>query len=434
MGEAERLDMLIDAVEMGVSYIDVELKAVDKFWERTHKSTMARTRLILSYHDFERPLSRVQVEETMARMKAKGADIVKIAMTATSALDNCTVISALMGASMPTILLAMGELGRPSRILGGRFSAYLTFASAKEGEESAPGQVDLETLLNVYHFAHIGKHTRLYGVIGNPVMQSMGPVLHNSVFREKRLDAAYVHLLVEDHVARFIREMGALGFEGFSVTIPGKVDAIDAMDEVEDAVEKIGSMNTVFRDNDGRLKGSNTDWRGAMDAVCEQTGGDLKGKRVLVLGAGGTGKALVFGALERGAQEVFVANRTKEKAIKLAKYFGGGVLAIGLEEIGGVGALDVVMNSTSVGMVPRVEECPLDVTLLRQGMIVFDAVYNPLETRLLREAKRRGASCISGVEMFVRQAARQFETWFPDLKAPVALMREVVLEKLQSSV
>lgn len=432
MGEAERLTMLIDAVKMGVAYIDVELNAVDKFRELSRGITMGCTKLILSYHDFERPLSKAQVDETVAQMKAKGAHIAKIAMTATSALDNCAVFSALLNATMPIILLAMGELGRPSRILAGKFGAYLTFASLKEGEESAPGQVDVETLLNVYHFAHIGRRTRLYGVIGNPVMQSMGPLLHNTVFREKGLDAAYIHLLVEAHTARFIREMSALGFAGFSVTIPGKVDAIDAMDEIEDAVERIGSMNTVSRDNSGRLKGSNTDWRGAMDAVCEQTGGDLKGKRVLVLGAGGTGKALIFGAMERGAQKVTVANRTKKKAERLAEYFGNNVFAIGLDEIRSAGAFDVILNSTSVGMVPNVEECPIEAEILCEGMIVFDAVYNPLETLLLREAKGRGANCVSGVEMFVRQAARQFETWFPDSTAPVKLMREVVLKRLQS--
>lgn len=431
--ERERLALLIEAVDMGVAYIDVELKAAQTFWELQRESTMRRTKLILSYHDFERPLSRLQVDETVAQMREKGAHIAKIAMTATSALDNCTVFSALLNTSMPTILLAMGELGRPSRVLGGRFGAYLTFASVKEGEESAPGQVDLDTLLNAYRFAHIGRHTRLYGVIGNPVMQSMGPVLHNTVFREKGLDAAYVHLLVEANVARFIHEMSALGFEGFSVTIPAKVDAIDAMGEIEDAVKRIGAMNTVVRDEEGHLKGSNTDWLGAMDAICEQTGGDLNGKRVLVLGAGGAGKALIFGALERGAQNIVVANRTKEKAVSLAESFGEKVSGIGMGEIEEAGAFDVLVNTTSIGMVPKVEECPLDVGLLRKGMIVFDAVYNPLETRLLREARERGASCVSGVEMFVRQAARQFETWFPNLEAPVEVMRETVVRRLQSN-
>eukprot|EP00177_Eucheuma_denticulatum_P006664 GFKZ01012127.1.p1 GENE.GFKZ01012127.1~~GFKZ01012127.1.p1 ORF type:complete len:574 (+),score=97.67 GFKZ01012127.1:272-1993(+) len=432
LDEPQRLSMLIDAIEAGVSHIDVEMKAADEFWKHLENRgiRLSSTKLILSHHNFDRPLSAEEIRATISSMKSKGADVAKIAMMAKSALDNCTVFRELQKADMPTIVLAMGDLGKPSRILAGKFGAYLTFASVEQGKGSAPGQVDIKSMVDVYRFGEIGRETRLYGVIGNPVMQSMGPVLHNRVYRETGLDAAYVHLLVKGEVGRFMREMSELGFWGLSVTIPWKMDAIEAMDEVEEAVLKIGAMNTVVKGVDGRLKGQNTDWRGALDPVCEKTGGNLRGKRVLILGAGGAGKAMMYGAVERGAEDVVVANRTKERAVQLASGIGGKVTGIGIDEIGEYGSFDVVMNSTSVGMIPNVEECPVNVELLKEGMVVFDAVYNPLETRLLREARERGGVCVSGLDMFVGQAALQFAAWFPEVKIPVEVMREAVLSQL----
>lgn len=434
LDEPQRLSMLIDAIEAGVSHIDVELKAADEFWKLLNNRgvKLSSTKLILSHHNFDRPLSAEEIRATLSSMKSKNADVAKIAMMAKSALDNCTVFRELQRADMPTIVLAMGDLGKPSRILAGKFGAYLTFASVAQGKGSAPGQVDVKSMVDVYRFGEIGRETRLYGVIGNPVMQSMGPVLHNGAYRERGLDAAYVHLLVEGEVARFVREMSELGFCGFSVTIPWKMDVIEGMDEVEEAVTKIGAMNTVVKGLDGKLKGRNTDWRGALDPICQKTGGDLRGKRVLILGAGGAGKAMVYGAVESGAEDVVVANRTKEKAVRLADDMGGKVAGIGMGEIGEYGAFDVVMNSTSVGMIPNVEECPVNVELLKEGMVVFDAVYNPLETRLLQEARERGGVCVSGLDMFVGQAELQFAAWFPEVEVPVEEMREAVLKQLGS--
>lgn len=430
--EDARLRLLASAVTLGVPYVDVELAAAKRFKEICAKEGvgMTGTKLILSHHNFDRALSAGEVKKVQDGMRDAGADVHKIAMMAASAMDNLLVIDTLTSAKVPTVMLAMGELGQLSRIAAARFGAFLTFASAAAGEESAPGQVDAVTLNQLYRFHSVGRDTPIYGVIGNPVSHSMSPALHNAALSATGTEGVYFPLKVEDDVALFIRKMSARGFAGFSVTLPGKVAAMDAMDEIDDVARRIGAMNTVVRREDGSLKGYNTDWVAALSAVEECVEGGMVGKRVLCIGAGGAGRGLAFGALERGAKHVTVANRTKEKAEALARELGQKARGVGLEEILDEEGFDVVMNSTSVGMSPRVEDSPVDKALFRKGMVVFDAVYNPLETRMLREAKEAGCVTVSGLEMFVRQAAEQFRLWFPDVEAPVQRMREVVLEKL----
>lgn len=430
--EDSRLRLLVDAVSRGVEFVDVELAAVKRFREICDEMGVAltNTKLILSHHNFERALSAEELAKVQNEMRECGADIHKIAMMAQSALDNVLVIDTLATADVPTVLLAMGELGQLSRLAASRFGAFLTFASAAPGQESAPGQVDVATLNQLYRFQSIRPDTPMFGVIGNPVSHSMSPAVHNAALSTTGMEGVYFPLKVEDNVAIFIREMAARGFSGFSVTIPGKVDAMEAMDEMDNVARRIGAMNTVVKREDGSLKGYNTDWVAALSAVEERVEGGMEGKRVLCIGAGGAGRGLAFGALERGAKHVTVANRTRQKAELLAKELGDRAVGVGLEEILQEEGFDVVMNSTSVGMSPRVHDTPLDKNVFRKGMVVFDAVYNPLETRMLKEAKEAGCITVSGLEMFVRQAAEQFKLWFPEAEAPVEQMRNIVLDKL----
>lgn len=434
--EVERLRLIIDAITRNASHVDVELKALPTFLELLKESNLSlplqNTKLILSHHNFERPLSPEEISSVQQQMLNGGADVCKIAMKATSALDNALIFRTLQNATTPTILLAMGDLGQVSRIVAPRFNAYLTFASIGKGAESAPGQVDTETLVQMYRFREITPSTPIFGVIGNPVSHSMSPALHNAALSATGLKGVYVPLKVEDRFADFITSMSQFGFEGFSITIPGKVPAMGAMDVMDPVAEKIGAMNTVVKLEDSRLKGYNTDWVAAISAVEEQVSGGIQGKHVVVIGAGGAGRGLAFGALERGAARITIVNRTRSKAIELAKEMGERATGMSLEEFDNAEGMvyDVLMNSTSVGMHPHVDEMPVRKEKLLKGCVVFDAVYNPLKTQLLKEAEKAGCSTVSGLEMFVRQAAEQFRLWFDGVDVPVDRMREVVLERL----
>lgn len=439
-GEEARLSFLAEAASLGADFIDVELAAWGTFRAQYGASGVpAPTRLILSHHNFERALNAAEIRTVYSRMVGEDCDVCKIAMAGT-AVDNATAFAALGEANeRPMIMLVMGEVGLCSRVLTGKYGGFLTFASVGAGREAAPGQVDTRTLVEGYGFRSVGNKTKVFGVIGNPIKQSMSPALHNAAFRDAGFDAVYVPLKVEGDIAVFIRTMVMQGFSGFSVTIPGKVCALEAVDDVEEVTRKIGAMNTVVVSDTGELVGYNTDWVAAISAIEEglaADGRDMTGAKVLCIGAGGAGRGLAYGALARGAKEVVIINRTMAKAEALAADIGEGARVGILEDVaaGSEGKFDVVMNTTSIGMQPEVGFSPVPGgagAMERMGHpLVFDAVYNPLETLLLKDARNAGCVCVSGVEMFVRQAAEQFRLWFPDTPPNVELMRAVVMAKL----
>ena len=249
----------------------------------------------------------------------------------------------------------------------------------------------------------IDAHTQLYGVIGNPVRHSLSPVIHNGAFKRMGLNAAYLAFEVE-HLKEAINGIRGLGIRGLSVTIPFKTQVIPFLDQVEDIARKIEAVNTIKNEGE-RLVGYNTDWRGALEALEEKV--DLKGRKVLLLGAGGTARAIGFGLKEKGSQ-VIISNRSPDKANELAKKLGFVYqpwLSINEPKI------DVVINATSVGMAPQNAESPLPKNLLKEGMVVMDIVYQPLKTKLLQEAEKQGCQTIDGLEMLARQGAGQLEIW-----------------------
>lgn len=441
VGEVERLTTLSEAAKEGAEFIDIELAAFDEFKSLFGGSGIpSPTQLILSHHNFDRPLDMEEIRDVYRRMVNADCDVCKIAMAARSAQDNSLAFAALAEAKdRPMIMLVMGELGQCSRVVGPKYGAFLTFASVGEGRESAPGQVATETLTGMYRYRSISSSTKLFGVIGNPVSHSMSPALHNSAFTDAGIDAVYVPLKVDDDAAAFIRTMIPHGFAGFSVTIPWKVPALDAMDEVESITEKIGAMNTVVLDDEGNIYGYNTDWVAAISAIeegLEASDRSLTGSRVLCIGAGGAARGLAYGAVSRGAGEVVIVNRTAAKAESLVANIGEGSSTKLMEAVvtGQEGHFDVVMNATSVGMHPNVSDSPLPggaaVLSVIGEPLVFDAVYNPLDTKLLNDARDAGCVCISGAEMFIRQAAEQFRLWFPEVTPNVDLMRNIVMSKL----
>ncbi len=249
----------------------------------------------------------------------------------------------------------------------------------------------------------IDAQTQLYGIIGNPVRHSLSPIIHNGAFRRMGLNAVYLAFEVKN-LKEAITGIRGLGIRGVSVTIPFKTEVIPLLDVVDDVARRIGAVNTIVNEGE-RLIGYNTDWTGAVEALEEKV--DIRGKKVVLLGAGGSARAIAFGLKERGCQ-VMIVNRSEEKSELLAKELGLiHCPPSSIEELEG----DIVINTTSVGMFPDVSETPFSKVVLKKGMTVMDIVYRPLWTRFLQEAEQRGCVTIDGLEMLVHQGAAQLEIW-----------------------
>jgi len=249
----------------------------------------------------------------------------------------------------------------------------------------------------------ISARTPLYGIVGNPVRQSLSPVIHNLTFRRMGWDAVYLAFEVDDLYAA-ISGIRGLGIKGLSVTIPFKTEVIPFLDEVEGMAKKIKAVNTIVNEG-GKLIGYNTDSYGAIKALEERV--DLKGRKVLLLGAGGAARAIGYGLKERGS-EIVISNRSSDRGKKLAEELGCPFKP--LASLEGVDA-DILINATSAGMHPNAGESPLRKEFLKAGMIVMDIVYRPRRTQLLREAEKCGCQVIDGLEMLAYQGAKQLEIW-----------------------
>ncbi|HRU04175.1 MAG TPA: shikimate dehydrogenase [Candidatus Brocadiia bacterium] len=417
--EEERVALLQQAAELGAEYVDIELDSAHRL--RAPSSCQR----IVSHHDFERTPADLQA--IYERLVAAGADIAKIAVMATDIRDNLRVFDLLRSASRPVIALCMGELGRISRILAPKFGAWGVFASVAPGQEAAPGQIAAAELRKLYRFSHISAKTDIYGLIADPIAHSLSPHIQNAAFEAAGVDAVYVPFKVEGSPAAFLRDFRALGVRGYSVTIPHKEAVMPAMDVIEPLAARIGAVNTIV-DTGERFLGSNTDYRGALDALESALGGKdtLRGCTVAILGAGGAGRALALGARDRGAR-VTILNRTHDRGLRLANEIG--CEARPLAEFADMPAPDVLINTTRAGMWPDVEETPVAAQALQPKTFVYDSIYNPIQTRLLREAAERGCRTLSGVDWFIGQGAAQFELWTGQ-SAPREVMRRAMLEAL----
>ncbi|MGQ9693789.1 MAG: shikimate dehydrogenase [Thermodesulfobacteriota bacterium] len=269
----------------------------------------------------------------------------------------------------------------------------------------------------------IDAHTHLYGIIGNPVKHSLSPIIHNRIFSRLGINAVYLAFEV-NNLKKAIEGMRGLGISGMSVTIPFKTEIIPFLDELDELTKQIQAVNTL-QNKGGKILGFNTDWLGAIQSLKEKS--DLQDKKALLLGAGGAARAIAFGLKKEGC-EIFIFNRSQEKGEKLAKELRATYLRKfpTIKEINP----EIVINATSVGMVPHEDQSPYPINLLQEGMVVMDIVYHPRQTKLLREAEARGCQTVEGIEMLARQAAAQTEIWTGH-KPDIAYIKEDLQKALR---
>lgn len=277
---------------------------------------------------------------------------------------------------------------------------------------------------------NINSSTELYGVFGNPVSHSLSPVMHNTAFSVTKHNGIYLAFQVPD-IGRAVSGMRALGMKGASVTLPHKIDVMKYLDHIDPMAENIGAVNTIVN-RDGQLYGYNTDGLGAVKALEDKT--DFQGKNAVIIGAGGAARALGFELTARGAR-VVITNRTIAKGEKLAEDMGAGFTPLAdlhkLWKPGKPGkmGIEILINTTPLGMIPEVTLMPVEESLLDKSMVVMDVVYNPLTTRLLETAEKMGCTTVNGVEMFVRQGLHQFKLWTRK-DPPMEVMKKAVLDSL----
>lgn len=327
----------------------------------------------------------------------------------------------------------MGELGTISRILCGRAGSPFTYASFSREREMAPGQLSYAEVRNLYRFNKITKNTKVFGVIGDPIAHSKSPLIHNAAFRKVGIDAVYLPLRIPaDGLTESLKEFDRIGLSGYSVTIPHKETVLQFCDSMDEETNNIGAANTLYR-KDNKWAATNTDASAALEAIQEglkKSGGvtDLKGRKVLILGAGGAARAVGYALISNGAA-VAVTNRSRERGRTLATELGCQFISW---ENRGAESCEILVNCTCVGMHPNLNETPFEQNWLSDSTLVFDTVYNPEQTLLLKYARERGCPTVGGMEMFIRQAGKQFKL-FTNAEPPREYMTETLRRAMSAA-
>jgi len=374
-------------------------------------------RVMLSVHDFERT---PDLPRTVNPPAHGGVDAVKIAAETRSIRDSVRLLR-LAHNSKNFVAVPMGEAGLPARILALREGSALAYAPVAAA--TAPGQVSLDEMKHLYRAHTLTRRTRVYGVIGDPIGHSLSPLLHNTGFVSRRVDAVYLPFLVRQ-LSDFLVAIPEFGVRGFSVTLPHKQAILKHLKKCEPLAAEIGAVNTIVVRNDGSLYGRNTDYIGVLRALEKKL--RIKGSRALIFGAGGSARAAAF-ALARAGAVVGICARREKAAKELARAVGGEVVprrALRTE------FFDAVLNATPIGMHPHDEISPLAPGELH-CRIAMDLIYRPQKTQLLNLAAKKGIATVSGVEMFVAQGVAQWEIW-TGKRAPEAPMRRAVLAALRA--
>jgi 3-dehydroquinate dehydratase/shikimate dehydrogenase len=421
--EESRQLLLREAIAERVDYVDLEEDVAGLI------PRFGKTKRIISYHNFRK--TPEDLRELHERMCKLDPDIVKIATMANDPHDNVRMLELMQQSEVPTVAMCMGDIGTPSRILSAKFNAPYTYSTFHHERTLAPGQLSFKQMQETFRYDQTGPETVVYGVIADPVGHSLSPHVHNAAFEAKQINAVYCPFRVPaDDLDQFIQDAPRLGIRGLSVTIPHKEAIARHLTKVDPAVKSIAAVNTVLFDGT-EVIGYNTDYNAAMDCIEHSLGtigakpSPVKNKRVLVLGAGGVARPIVYGLKSRGAL-VTVASRTRQRSDKLARAFDCKALDWDARQRV---QCEILINCTPVGMHPNVDESPVSKTFLKPSMLVFDTVYNPESTLLVKDGRARNCNVITGVEMFIRQAMLQFYL-FTRQEAPAELMREVLKKQI----
>lgn len=418
--EEERQLLLRTSIAEGAEYVDLEEDVAATI------RRFGNTKRIISMHDFRQTPD--DLREIHERLSALDPDVVKLATLANHPYDNIRMLELMRDAPVATVGLCMGDIGTPSRILAGKFGAPFTYSTFHHERTLAPGQLSYQQMTEVYHYDRINPDTEVYGVIGDPIGHSYSPLIHNAAFRHLGMNNIYVPLRIpRGEVDRFMETAPRLGIRGLSVTIPHKEAVIRKLTKVDGAVRGVGAANTVVWNGD-QMIGYNTDYRAAMDSLeaalatsSRPFQNSWRGRKALLLGAGGVARSIAHG-LKRREAEVTIASRTSERADQLAQRVG--CKAVDWSARHSVSA-DILINGTPIGMHPNVDETPYDKHHLKPSMLVFDTVYNPESTLLVKDARNRSCTVVTGVDMFIRQAALQFQL-FTGREAPADIMRDTL--------
>ncbi|HVL15596.1 MAG TPA: shikimate dehydrogenase [Gemmata sp.] len=387
---------------------------------------------IVSYHNLaETPAN---LDEIYAGMLKQDADVYKIAVLAQKPEDVVRVLRLQEAAPRPTVAFCMGDIGQPSRFLALRYGAPWIYAAFNKERGIAPGMPSFDDFRTTYAGKAMARNTRIFGVVGDPVDHSFSPLLHNHIYKQLGVNALYLPFRVpRGQLADAVEQYGHVPIEGYSVTIPHKEAAAALAREKDHSVEVTGAANTLVRRSDGKFTASNTDYAAAIDSLRAHLAEraedgpavQISQISVLILGAGGVARAIAFGLHREGAQ-ITITGRTYDRAQRLAEEVK--CKAVDWHARHAVNC-DVIINCTPVGMHPNVDEAPCHFSMLKPGMTVFDTIYRPETTLLIREARTRGCHTVTGVDMFVRQAARQIEM-FVGQNPDVAQMRDIMRKAL----
>src|SRR5215472_13872296 len=415
----EQLAVLDRAVRNGAHAIDVEIETAEMAPERLSQFR-GRAQVILSYHNYE---ATPPMDTIVNRMLRVTADAYKVVTTARKPSDNVRVLSAAK--ALPKhrmVVLAMGELGFPTRVLSPVFGGIYSYAAPLYAEGTAAGQVSSRYLRHLYRVEKLTKGAKIFGVIADPVRHSISPVVHNRAFQARRMDAVYLPFLVSPaHLRDFFSMAEKLPLAGFSVTIPHKEKIIRYLDTVDPLARRIGAVNTVWR-KAGKWRGANTDAAGVTEPLGRLL--RLPKSSVLIVGNGGAARSAACALSDAGAR-IFLVGRNADRVRALAKTCGAEPLL--REQLNGR-HFDAIVHATPLGMSPNVNECFFNGSI--PGEIIFDMVYNPLETELIKRARQQGKTVIPGLDMFIEQATRQFEIWTGE-SAPRAAMLKAAGEALE---
>jgi 3-dehydroquinate dehydratase/shikimate dehydrogenase len=413
----QQLTWLIKAREAGCLWCDLEVETLRELPNKSVRGYAVPKRVLLSIHDFERTPALPRSLSTPPRGEV---DAVKIAAKSHTIGDSIRLLR-LARRSKNFVAVPMGEVGLPARILALRQGSALAYAPVAEA--TAPSQISLHEMKHLYRAHQLTSRTKVYGVIGDPIGHTLSPLLHNTGFVARRIDAVYLPFLVHQ-LRDFLAALPEFGIRGFSVTIPHKQSILRHLKECGPLAADIGAVNTVVVHRNGALYGCNTDYVGVLRALEKKF--RIKGSRVLIFGAGGSARAAAF-ALARGGASVAICARREKAAKELARAAGGEVVprrALRTE------FFDAILNATPVGMHPHDNVSPLASRELN-CRVVMDLIYRPQRTQLLKLASQKGIATVSGVEMFVAQGIAQWEIW-TQKRAPEAAMRRAVLASLRA--